>query len=167
MLPSGIWRHVALVRADVTEEPVASIFGVNRIWIFIACSENVPHKRRRRRMNYSSLLSPSKHTRRTAFLDPAQFCSMARLSPTHSTKQQLVKCTSTVTERDGRRGSVARSYLRLQSWVFLPWRWRWYISPKRRNLLYPHGVMSKKTTSFIVSAVKTPQKRALFDFTNL
>jgi hypothetical protein len=38
------------------------------------------------------------------------------------------------------------------SWIFLPWRWRWHVPPKR---LFIHGVTSKKTAFFIVTAVKT------------
>jgi hypothetical protein len=47
------------------------------------------------------------------------------------------------------------------------WRWRRYVPPKRRFLLLePHGVLSQKTTSFIVTAVKTtPEDRGLQSYT--
>jgi hypothetical protein len=51
MLSSGMLRHVALVRADVSEEPIASIIRVTRICVirvgyvrlYLACSTFV-HK---------------------------------------------------------------------------------------------------------------------------
>jgi hypothetical protein len=44
----------------------------------------------------------------------------------------------------------------LRSRIFLPWRWRRYVPPKRRfNSLELHGSTSQKTAFFIVTAVKT------------
>jgi hypothetical protein len=37
----------------------------------------------------------------------------------------------------------------------LPWRWRWYVPPKRRLTPHLHGATSQKTALFIVTAVKT------------
>jgi hypothetical protein len=39
--------------------------------------------------------------------------------------------------------------------IFLPWRWRRYIPPKRRFTQDLHGVRSQKTAFFIVTAVIT------------
>jgi hypothetical protein len=46
---SGIWRRVVLVRrTGDSEEHVASIFRVTGLWVFPACSEDMPHDGRRR-----------------------------------------------------------------------------------------------------------------------
>jgi hypothetical protein len=42
-----------------------------------------------------------------------------------------------------------------RSRIFLPWRWRRYVLPKRRFTQYLHGATSKKTAFFIVTAVET------------
>jgi hypothetical protein len=39
--------------------------------------------------------------------------------------------------------------------IFLPWRWRRYVPPKRRFTQDLHGATSKKTAFFIVTTVKT------------
>jgi hypothetical protein len=39
--------------------------------------------------------------------------------------------------------------------IFLLWRWRWYVSPKRRFTQGLYGATSQKTAFFIVTAVKT------------
>jgi hypothetical protein len=39
--------------------------------------------------------------------------------------------------------------------IFLPWRWRRYVPPKRRFTQYLYGATSQKTVFFIVTAVKT------------
>jgi hypothetical protein len=41
-----------------------------------------------------------------------------------------------------------------RSRIFLPWRWRRYVHPKRRLIQDLHGGTSKKTTFFMVTAVK-------------
>jgi hypothetical protein len=33
-------------------------------------------------------------------------------------------------------------------WIFLPWRWKWYLSPKRRLTEDLHGATSQKTVFF-------------------
>jgi hypothetical protein len=48
------------------------------------------------------------------------------------------------------------AHLVLRSRIFLPWRWRRYVPPKRRfNPLDLHSAASQKTAFFIVTAVKT------------
>jgi hypothetical protein len=42
-----------------------------------------------------------------------------------------------------------------RSRIFLPWRWRRYVPPKRRFTQDKHDATSKKTAFFIVTAVKT------------
>jgi hypothetical protein len=42
-----------------------------------------------------------------------------------------------------------------RSSIFLPWRWRRYVPPKRRLMQDLHSATSYKTTFFIVTAVKT------------
>jgi hypothetical protein len=42
-----------------------------------------------------------------------------------------------------------------RSRIFVPWRWRQYVPPKRRFTQDLHGATSQKTTFFIVTAVKT------------
>jgi hypothetical protein len=42
-----------------------------------------------------------------------------------------------------------------RSRIFLPWRWRRCVPPKRQLTLDLHGATSQKTTFFIVTAVKT------------
>jgi hypothetical protein len=39
--------------------------------------------------------------------------------------------------------------------IFLPWRWRRYVTPKRRFTQDLHGAIFQKTVFFIVTAVKT------------
>jgi hypothetical protein len=42
-----------------------------------------------------------------------------------------------------------------RSLIFLPWRWKRYVPPKRRFTQDLHGTTSQKTTFFIITAVKT------------
>jgi hypothetical protein len=42
-----------------------------------------------------------------------------------------------------------------RSRIFLPWRWRRYVPPKRRFTEDLHGSTSQKTAFFVVTAVKT------------
>jgi hypothetical protein len=42
-----------------------------------------------------------------------------------------------------------------RSRIFLPWKWRRYVPPKRRFTQDLHGATSQKTVFFIVTAVKT------------
>jgi hypothetical protein len=42
-----------------------------------------------------------------------------------------------------------------RSRIFLPWRWRRYVPPKRRFTQDPYGARSQKTVFFMVTAVKT------------
>jgi hypothetical protein len=42
-----------------------------------------------------------------------------------------------------------------RSRIFLPWRWRRNLTPKRRFLQDPHGATSEKTAFIIVTAVNT------------
>jgi hypothetical protein len=42
----------------------------------------------------------------------------------------------------------------LRSRIFLPWRWRRYVPPKRRLTQDLHSATSQKTTFFIVTAMK-------------
>jgi hypothetical protein len=46
-----------------------------------------------------------------------------------------------------------------RSWIFLPWRWRRYVPPKRRLTQYLHSATSQKTTFFIVAAVKASNRK--------
>jgi hypothetical protein len=38
---------------------------------------------------------------------------------------------------------------------FLPWRWKWYVPPKRRSTYDPHGAMAQKMAIFMTTAVRT------------
>jgi hypothetical protein len=49
---------------------------------------------------------------------------------------------------------VAAATLVPRSWIFLPWRWRRYVPPKRRFTLDIHGATSQKTAFFKFTAVK-------------
>jgi hypothetical protein len=49
------------------------------------------------------------------------------------------------------------------SWIFLPWRWRQYIPPKRRFTQDLHAT-SQKTVSFILTAVKTSNPTEIWVF---
>jgi hypothetical protein len=62
-------------------------------------------------------------------------------------------CRSYVNRRFGGR---YRHLLTLvpRSRIFLPWRWRRYVPPKRRFKQDLHGATSQKTAFFIVTAVK-------------
>jgi hypothetical protein len=42
-----------------------------------------------------------------------------------------------------------------RSWIFVPWRWRRYVPPKRQLNQDLHSATSQKMTFFIVTAVKT------------
>jgi hypothetical protein len=82
----------------------------------------------------------------------------------HSTKLRLVSCIFTVIHTAVEvpllavlvpvRREVNPLYTKgTQS--LLPWRWRRYVSPKRRFLQEPQGVISQKTAFFIITAVET------------
>jgi hypothetical protein len=51
-----------------------------------------------------------------------------------------------------------------RSRIFLPWRWRQYVPPKRRFTQYPHGATSQKTAFFIVTAMKISNLPIFFMF---
>jgi hypothetical protein len=59
-----------------------------------------------------------------------------------------------------------------RSRIFLPWRWRRYVPPKRRITQNLHGITSQKTVFFIVTAVKNSnlssklKKKMLKDLTH-
>jgi hypothetical protein len=57
-------------------------------------------------------------------------------------------------------GSVCSHLLTLvhRSRIFLPWRWRRYVPPKRRLTQDLHSATSQKTTFFIVTAVKASNR---------
>jgi hypothetical protein len=57
-------------------------------------------------------------------------------------------------------GSVCSHLLTLvhRSRIFLPWRWRRYVPPKRRLTQDLHSATSKKTAFFIVTAVKASNR---------
>jgi hypothetical protein len=50
------------------------------------------------------------------------------------------------------------------SMIFLPWKWRRYVPPKRRFTQNLHGATSQKTTFFILTAVKTSNLMNLSEF---
>jgi hypothetical protein len=49
--------------------------------------------------------------------------------------------------------------------IFLPWRWRWYVPPKRRFTQDLHCATSQKTAFFIGTAVKTSNPTLPIQFT--
>jgi hypothetical protein len=65
-------------------------------------------------------------------------------------------------------GSVCGQLLTLvpRSRIFIPWRWRRYIPPKRRLTQDLHSPTSQKTTFFIVTAVKF-SNLTLYKFTDV
>jgi hypothetical protein len=99
---------------------------------------------------------------------------MERLIKTRLTKQRPISNNSTVTDRHNCGGAVTRSSLHCPSWrtsslqagktqrVLLPWIWRRYVNLKPLFLLKPRGIISQKTTSVIVTTVKTSQKTVFF-----
>jgi hypothetical protein len=54
-----------------------------------------------------------------------------------------------------------------RSRIFLPWRWRRYVPPKRRLTKYLHGTTSQKTAFFIVTAMKTSNLTIFYVITTL
>jgi hypothetical protein len=52
------------------------------------------------------------------------------------------------------RGTSVSKQLQTRSRIFLPWRWRRYVPPKRRFVQERHGATSQKAAFFIVTAVK-------------
>jgi hypothetical protein len=129
-MSSVLWLHVALVRADDSEEHIVSIFSVTRLWVFIARSEDVRHD-----------------GRREDTFDEAR----AHQQYFHGKGQTQLRrcgCNSLSSPSDV-------MYILEASWedsrVLSPLYWRRYVPPKRRSLLEPHGVISQKTVFFDIS----------------
>jgi hypothetical protein len=61
-------------------------------------------------------------------------------------------------------GSACSHLLTLvhRSRIFLPWRWRRHVPPKRRFTQDLHSATSQKTTFFIVTAVKASNRTLIF-----
>jgi hypothetical protein len=87
------------------------------------------------------------------------WCFRDETSSTHSPKQRLVNCISTVTDRHDDGDTVARGSLPRPPWGTFsprtkgaqnisPWRWRQYIPLKRRFLQEPHYVITSQETAF-------------------
>jgi hypothetical protein len=51
-----------------------------------------------------------------------------------------------------------------RSRIFLPWRWRRYVLPKRRFIQDLHGATPQKTAFFIVTALKTTNSTNILSF---
>jgi hypothetical protein len=145
-MSSGMWRRVARVRADVSVERTASIFMVKiiselgthyqQLANVVCCIELITIWERKQ---WNGTEIEDRHTIIRSSLSCLPW-SISHLIASfliwwlilHSVLQLLVTAN-----------------MFLVCWLFSPWRWGWYIPPKRRILQKPHGITSQMMTFFM------------------
>jgi hypothetical protein len=156
-----MWRSVDLVWTDVSEEPIASIFTVEKsareepVWAG-GSSRAFPQP------GNSPALARSLLPARLAFLSdlyrPYPSPLWYPMLPTLplSLCSYIAGCFRLVAQ-----SASHMLTLLFHSRIFLPWRWRRYVTPNRRFTQDVHGATSHKMAFFIVTAVKTSNPTTL------